>query len=293
MKIKKKFKLLFVVVLIFALVFLPFVSKKTTFSDSGFDYSYDSGGSSSSSHSSHSSHSRSSSSGSSSGEDNPLAALGTVVYITILFIMIGTSPLLKEYNSRIANPAYLENKDKEMEEYIKKYIPSFDKEQFIKECYGIYIDVQNAWMNFTLENVKNVLTNELYAQYESQLSTLEAKGEQNIMEDFEFIKAYITNASIENDTIEVTTRFVIKFKDYIVDQTTKEVKRGNKDRISEVTYEMSFRKELKQNSGTIKCPNCGADVEIDTTSTCPYCHTQLVIESSNWVLTQKRSIRQS
>ena len=159
----------------------------------------------------------------------------------------------------------------------------------MQNCYKIYLDVQDAWMNFELDKVKDVLSNELFAQYESQLATLEVKGQQNIMSDFKLIDSFLNDAKVENNTLEVTTTFIVLFKDYIIEQDTKKVVRGNKKSFNRVTYEMIFRKELNEDEGAIKCPNCGAEVDIVTSATCPYCHTKIVRDSTNWVLTQKRN----
>ena len=176
-----------------------------------------------------------------------------------------------------------------VERYIRRYfIPNFDKEEFKQECYKIYLDVQDAWMNFDLDKVKNVLSNELLAQYESQLATLEVKGEQNIMEDFVLVDSILTSAKGENNTLEVTMTLIVRFKDYIINQETKEVLRGSNKTAHTVTYEMTFRKEVSEER-TVKCPGCGAEVDIVTSATCPYCHQELVQDSTNWVLTQKRN----
>ena len=91
----------------------------------------------------------------------------------------------------------------------------------------------------------------------------------------------------QNNTITITTGYVIEFYDYIADKETGEVHRGSDSKKMRVTYEMKFRKSLNQENKIEKCPNCGAGVDINNAGICNYCHTKLVTENTNWVLTEK------
>ena len=71
-------------------------------------------------------------------------------------------------------------------------------------------------MNFELDKVRDVMTDEMFNMYESQLTSMEMKGEQNIMKDFRLLNSAITNASLQNNMMQVTTRYVIEFYDYII-----------------------------------------------------------------------------
>ena len=43
---------------------------------------------------------------------------------------------------------------------------------------------------------------------------------------------------------------------------------------------------------TTKCPNCGAVVDINSSSTCPYCESTLVKDAADYVMSKKTCIRQ-
>ena len=55
---------------------------------------------------------------------------------------------------------------------------------------------------------------------------------------------------------------------------------------------MSFRKTLNENNKIDHCPNCGAEVEMNSSGTCEYCGSKLVSENTKWVLTEKKVINQ-
>lgn len=295
-KIIKKI-LLIIGLAIYITLSFAIIDKKPTFADSGFGTSYHSGGSS---HSSSSSHSRSSSSGSSyrsshSYDDDGeftlteaiivLAVFGGIIAIGYIWPAIsgrrGTTPTVN-----------IPIDDSAIEAQIKQYIPDFNKQEFLNNGYKMYCDIQEAWMNFKLEDVKDVITDELYNMYESQLTTLEVKGEQNVMKDFALQRSFLKDVAKQNDTITITTGYIIEFYDYIAEQTSGKVLRGTDKRKVRVTYEMKFRQTLDQSKKVTKCPNCGADIEMNTTGICEYCRTKLVTENTKWVLTQKKTMNQ-
>lgn len=271
-------------------VFFSLVDEKPTFADSGFSTSHSSGGSHSSSHSSSRSSSRSSSSGSSSS-GSVSTSVDIVVFTIIIFtfLMIIATTSAKQKNKQIPK----ENIDESaVENEIKKSIPNFDKYAFLKEGFNIYCDIQNAWMNFKLEDVKDAITDELYNMYESQLATLEVKGEQNIMKDITLRRSYLRGVVKQNDNITIEAGYVIEMYDYIVDQQSGKLVRGESNRKMRVTYSMKFRKTLDENAKVEHCPNCGAKIEMNSSGTCEYCGSKIVADNTKWVLTEKKALNQ-
>ncbi len=183
--------------------------------------------------------------------------------------------------------------DLEIKKLIKQYIPDFDKVKFLKETYKIYCDVQVAWMNFKIEDVRDVITDELFSMYESQLATLQVKGEQNIMKDFTLKNVYLSDVAKQNDTVTITAIYVIDFYDYIINSATRAVMRGSDKYKMSVKYQMKFRQTLDESKKVTKCPNCGADIEMNTSGICSYCRAKLVTENTKWVLTDKVVLSQN
>lgn len=293
--IKEFFKRALIILLaVFTItIFFSIIDEKPTFADSGFSTSHSSGGSShSSSHSSSSSSSSSyssSSSSSSSGAGSTLADFVAFFIVVGIFIIITSCASAKPKNKQISK----ENIDEApIEDEIKKSIPNFNKYAFLKEGFNIYCDVQKAWMKFKLEDVKDVLTDELYSMYESQLTTLEVKGEQNIMKDITLRRSYLRGVVKQNDNITIDAGYVIEMYDYIVDQQSGKLVRGESNIKMRVTYSMKFRKTLDENAKIEHCPNCGAKIEMNSSGTCEYCGSKIVADNTKWVLTEKKALNQ-
>ena len=175
---------------------------------------------------------------------------------------------------------------------IKELLPDFDEKQFLQDGYAIYLDVQSAWMNFDLEKVKNKITDELFNQYESQLSSMEIKGEQNIMTDFALKDSAISNCVKQNDNIEVTAKYIVEFYDYIVEKESGKVLRGSKTNKVRMHYDLTFIMSASQTK-IDHCPNCGAEVEVNSSGICEYCGSKIVGENASWVMSKKICTKQT
>ena len=296
---KRRVLIVFSMLLIVILSFF-ILDKRTTFADSGFDFSYDGGSSYSDYGSSHDydygssyDYGRNYRDGNNYRTDSfgKIFAVILVLLLLLLYHVIAEKTRAR-YNNYSYSPAVTEIDDSAVEERVKKYIPDFYKHEFLRDGYKIYCDIQNAWMNFELEKVRDVITDELYSMYAMQLETLKNKGNQNIMGDFELKKCYLKDVIMENNTITITTGYIIELFDYIVDITTGEVIRGRRNNKARVDYEMRFRKTLNENEKINQCPNCGAELNINSAGYCNYCNAKIVIENTKWVLTEKKVLGQ-
>ena len=294
----KKRKILTVIVIIFMLIVMVFWRKTNmVIADSGFDFDYDSGGFDSGGFSSDFDYDYGGgyyggSRGASTLEDH-------IISFVIVVVIFGLSFLVIRIQSKTISNGIQQNvrqniavKPSISEEQIRKTLPGFDKNEFFKEAFTIYQNVQNAWMNFEMEKVRDQLTDELYNMYLSQVETLKIKGQQNIMKDFKLTNARVTGFYVENDTVQMITSMTIEFYDYIIDVASGKVLRGNSQRKCCVEYEMTFIQSLKQKQTKITCPNCGAPVNINASNKCSYCASTIVQENAKWVLSKKKNIAQ-
>lgn len=297
---KKNFsiaKLLLIITVSIVVLFIgAALRKNVVFADSGFDSSYDGGGSSYSGGSDYSysgSDYYSSSSGSYSGGGGGFSTFVTIV-IVIIIIVIALSK--QNGNTTTVAPATFKANvnDEDIVNKVKTFIPDFNKEAFLQDGYQIYLDVQDAWMNFNLEKVRDKISDEMFNMYQSQLSTMEVKGEQNIMRGFTKQAAYLKDVVGQNDNITITATYVVDFYDYIVDKNTGRVLRGTAGSKIRITYDMKFRKTIDASKVVDHCPNCGAKFEnINGAGVCEYCGSKVVSENAKWILTDKKNIGQT
>ncbi|MDO4283077.1 MAG: Tim44 domain-containing protein [Clostridia bacterium] len=283
MKHKKIIGFIIFIMMIVGISFLKIPN--FSIADSGFDVDYDSGGGFDYDFGSDYDFDSGSSGGSSSLGS---FCCSSIIFITILAIIISSN----HTNNHKMNHVVKTRKTSIPEEEIKKYLPEFEKNEFFNEAFAIYKDTQNAWMNFELEKVRSVLTDELYNMYSTQLDTLKVKGQQNIMKDFKLTNARVIGFNVVNNTAEIVTSMTIEFYDYIIDSASHNVLRGNKNSKVCVEYEMTFIKSMTRKESMIECPNCGAKVDVNSSNVCSYCNSAIVEDSAKWVLAKKRNIAQ-
>lgn len=216
-----------------------------------------------------------------------------IIILIVIFIELASKKSKgqnKIYNNTSKNNIVVANNNAAINE-IKKYIPNFNTSQFLSNGYNIFVRIEEAWMNFDLEKVRDCITDEMFNMYESQLTSMEMKGEQNIMKDFKLLNSAITEAKKQNNMLEVKTRYVIEFYDYIVNKDTKKVVRGNSNRKIKMVYEFTFIADV-ESTKLDKCPNCGAPIDINSAGVCKYCNSKIVDDSKNWVMSKKISLLQ-
>ncbi len=280
-------------VTIYLILFLTLVVGANTIkitkvdADSGFDSSYDSGGSSwGGSSDSWDSSSSWDSSDSSSGSGEPVSFTSFMI-VVVLFIVVFV--IENEISKRkTEKKQIIKSKDMDLD-LISKIDPNLNLYEFKNEAFNIYKDVQEAWMNLDDGKIRTFTTDELYNMYSMQLDTLRVKNEKNIMKEINLVTASLTNLKIENNIETATVIMTVNCYDYIVDSQNKVVRGNDKNKI-EITYELTYIKSVGEKVN--KCPNCGAEINDDNSTTCEYCRAIITRNTSKWVLSKKQSLNQ-
>lgn len=167
-------------------------------------------------------------------------------------------------------------------------VPKTEKnEKLLDRGYGIYREVQRAWMNFDYDALRTLVTDELYNSYYNQLQTLELKGQKNVMNNFFLIDEELLRIDEENGLWTILMRLEVEFNDYIVDSDNKIVRGSNKDKVI-MNYLLTFVENEKSED---KCPHCGAKLEEGIT-VCNYCKAVIQSTSSQMKLAKKEAISQ-
>jgi len=280
---------IFLLIISFGLMYVPVKA------DSGWDSSYDSGGWDSGGSDWGGSDWGGSSWGSSTGGSysGDSGGIGVVIIAIIIIIIIYNATNNRNKPSGGSNIKTKSNNYQDMNiEKIKEIDPALNIADFKSQVFNIYKDIQTAWMNFDTDTIRKLTTDEIYNMYSSQLETLKLKNQKNIMSDITLEEAKIIDMKKVNDVITTNVYLRIKCYDYVIKEKTGETVRGkNKEKII-IEYILSFVKSATNNKKEEKCPNCGAPVDINSSSTCPYCESTLVKDAADYVMSKKTCIGQ-
>ena len=291
---KKRERVIFIILLLLCL-FFP-IHKLSA--DSGWDGGYDSGGSSDwgssssdwgSSSSDWDSSDWSSSGGSySSGSLDPFMVMAIIAFIVIIFA-ITNKP--NSGSNRLMVPGTSLGKLNPYDiDKLKKLLPDFDEEKFKEKAYELYKEIQVAWMNFDNDSIRKCVTDELYNTYSAQLATLKVKNQKNIMKDFQLLDSKIIGMETKEKLVSLTIKMKIECYDYIVDKEEKTLRGNDKQKVI-YEYAMTFNKGVSDKPN--KCPNCNAPLDQVNSSKCPYCDSNIINESYDWVLAKKQVLSQT
>ena len=288
-KIKKILKFLSI---IFVLV-IPFVMLTNVSADAGWDTDYDVGGGGTDwggggGYSSWDS-------GGHYGSSGWDPALTIIVFVSIIMYVVFFISIHND-NKSSGNSKYMHFADSSYqdmdEEKLKSIVPDMSIGDLKNMVYHNFVDVQNAWMEFDYDKLRELCTDELFNTYKSQLETLKLKKGKNIMTAFELVDIKITDAKVENDNIILTTYMCINFYDYVINTDTKQIIRGSKEQMVHNNYIMTFvRTSDTNNKNDSKCPNCGAPIKDKASEVCEYCGSTIVKNSETFVLSKKNIIK--
>jgi len=283
-----------------------------SFADSGWDYSYDSGSSWDSSWDSDWDYSYDSGSSWDSSWDSDdnwddsysgdmslggmlIVACSIVLIFIICFICFGIHHTDKKYSYRSDIEPYdkIKNKNKIRAISYEKLIqyPKVYRSNFLQEAYDNYVAIQTAWSNFDYEKLSQLTTNELYNTYKMQLETLQFKNQRNIMDNFEKHYLVINDINEVNGVLSVDVGLGVTQKDYVIDNTSHKLLRGNSSRLCNVFYKLTFVCSNNKEQTVLECPNCGASINNIKSYKCEYCHSNLVgLSDEKWLLAKKEII---
>ena len=313
---KKIIKIGLVIVMIVSIALLSFKYIENIEADSGWDSSYDSGGSwDSGSDWGGSSwdndydydydydydNDYSGGSGySGSSCDTTECKVGALIGILMFFGMSFGIPILLISLSNKNLKVQKERREQELkgmfrpieQEAANQVIPNFNIEEFNFKAYQTFYDVQMAWMDFDYDKLKELLTDELYNNYVMQLDTLKLKNHKNTMKGFELIETCLNNLKEENDKYIAEVYLNVKFYDYVENIKSGMILRGTPNRKLNNIYKLTFIRTKDESRNINECPRCGAPVEGNSTGICEYCKSKLVNDNYNWVMSKKEIVRQ-
>ena len=211
-----------------------------------------------------------------------ITSIVSLVLIIVFLVIVIIWSIIYERKRKKYGPLfdYTECSDKVLED-----IGVDDREKLKGDFYKIFVDVQNAWMNFKYDDLEKLCGEKLFNSFKSDLEVLKLNNGKNVMSDFEYKDSKIIKVSKKKDNILVKVVLRVSFFDYVINDKTKEVIRGNDYEKMDNTYLLVFSKKNKPSSN---CPSCGADLVNNKRKKCPYCKSPII---NNFVLYTKKIVK--
>ena len=92
-----------------------------------------------------------------------------------------------------------------------------------------------------------------------------------------------------DEKLVLEVNLISRALDYQIDKNGKIVRGNNMRRIEQNNY-LTFTKKIntKEIGRMMKCPSCGATLEVNKSGYCPYCHGIFDLDDYNWILDSGR-----
>lgn len=264
--------------------------------DSGSDYDYDSDSDSDYNYGSYSS----GTTGSVPDDGSFYLIFGLAVIIAVVVALRGrkkgknspkSAPVVRE-NVITADPNLLP-----IEQY-KTIDPNFSDIEFMEKASNLYVRFQNSWQKKDLSDVRPYLSDAMFAQVDRQLDNYRKNKKTNRVEDIAVLSVKLLGYKQEQGTDIISAELRTRIKDYVVDDATGDVVRGNPQQEKFMCYRWTFARttgfKTAENSGfeAKSCPHCGAPIDINQSAVCEYCGSVLTSDSFDWVVNNIEAISQ-
>lgn len=229
------------------------------------------------------------------------------IILVIVFIVFGITSQSKrkqrKYGGSIQEqqvPVGVKNNTSIIEPAIKEIDPLFSTNKFLAWTEEVFITLQHAWTARDWSKIRPFEKEELYRQHEMQLQEYINLGTINVMERINVNQTYLHKYVRDEEYEYLTVLLAARMNDYIIDEKTRQVVKGDPNREFFTDYLMTFMRKkgvltdpATSNLSTKSCPHCGAPVAITSAGKCEYCDFIVTTGEHDWVLSDLDSVKQN
>ena len=156
---------------------------------------------------------------------------------------------------------------------IALYDNTINNAMFLTKVDNIFTMLHSSIIKRDLDIVKHKITDNIYNEYESIVNNLKNNHEIQMYGEFNIKSSNIIDIKTDENFIIVDVNMCVRYLNYVIDEDTKEIKRGVNDCREEHDYILTFikRKDAKILSPSRHCPTCGSIMDISRSGKCDYC----------------------
>ncbi len=227
-------------------------------------------------------------------------AILIVVIVVVIVISVnkkrtgrGTTPQRYRPSTAPVPP----NCDGEITAAVQKNDANFSKDKFIAWTKEVFIAMQMAWTARDWSKIRPFEKEELFRQHEMQLQEYINTGRINVMERINVNQAWMVNYERDSQYETLTVYMQTRMVDYIIDEKTKKVLKGDPNRDCFMNYLLTFIRKTgvltnpdTSNHSTVSCPNCGAPCKVTSAGECEFCGSIITTGEHDWVLANLDSV---
>lgn len=151
---------------------------------------------------------------------------------------------------------------------------------------NVFVKLYTAIMLRDLSTVRHFISNNLYLKYQDNINNLIKNKEIQMYDELNVKDTKIIKVYEESDKIIVEVNLISRYMDYVINEETSELVRGNNTYRVEKNNRLIFIKDKNVSKFNIakKCPGCGASVNVNANGKCDYCGAIFNLEDYDFIL---------
>jgi len=106
---------------------------------------------------------------------------------------------------------------------LHKHLPNFNMEEFTKYVFESFSKIQTAMSDEDMTSVRNLMTDELYNVYLTQLDLMKKNNQTKTVSDFKLNRVALHRINEHNGKVSLTISLIWNSKDYITNTKTNEI----------------------------------------------------------------------
>lgn len=181
---------------------------------------------------------------------------------------------------------------------LKQMDPQFSEEALKERIANLYIKMQAAWQTRKWEPMRADLTDTLFNQMKSGVDAKIRAHQTNYVERIAILGVELTGFGQDDKHDIVTAVLQTRIVDYTLDDATGRLVSGSKTAEKFMTYEWTMirtkgaKTAVSDKDETKHCPNCGAPLDLNNSTKCPYCGSIITAAEYDWVLNNIKGLSQ-
>lgn len=181
--------------------------------------------------------------------------------------------------------------EEEIEAEIRQEDENFSGDEFKQFASECFVTLQSAWTAREWAPIRHFETDTLFNMHNRQLQEYINNGTINVVERLKVRSTKIISHSVQGDKEVVCVQLKAVMRDYIIDENTRAVVDGDRNRDIYTTYRMEFIrtkgvKTVSKKLSVTNCPNCGAPTQVTSSGQCEYCDSVITSGNYSWVLNE-------
>ncbi len=223
--------------------------------------------------------------------------IGLIILIAIVVIVVNSIRNRKKKPVVTGTPIKPDPSLLPIADYLK-IDPSFSESEFREKISNIYVHFQHSWQAKDLTDVRQYLSDSLFAQVDGQLDAYRKGKKTNRVEDIAVQYVRLVGYKQEQGMDIIVAELRTRIRDYVVDDSTGNVIKGDPGKEKFMCYRWSLARSTGYTAaqqtgfGAKQCPHCGAPIDINQSTVCEYCGSVLTDDTFDWVVNNIEAISQ-